>query len=65
MSHKLIQEVKLCKCRLDEINSIINAMDTLLNIHRDLNIELIDGVIQKVEKEKCNEVVKDNTIIQM
>lgn len=63
MNHKLIQEVKSYKCRLDEINSIINAMDTLLNIHRDLNIELIDGVIQKVEREKCNEVVKDNTII--
>lgn len=63
MSHKLIQEVKSCKCRLDEINSIINAMDTLLNIHRDLNIELIDGVIQKIEREKCNEVAKDNTII--
>lgn len=63
MSHKLIQEVKSCKCRLNEINSIINAMDTLLNIHRDLNVELIDGVIQKIEREKYNEVVKDNTII--
>lgn len=63
MSHKLIQEVKLCRYRLNEMNSIINAMNTLLNIHRNLNTELIDGVIQKIEREKCNEIVKDNTIV--
>lgn len=63
MNHKLTQEVKSYKTRLDEINSIIIAMETLLNIHRSLNAELIDGIIQKIEGEKCNEIIKDNTLV--
>lgn len=63
MSHELVMEVKCCKLRLDEISSIICAMETLLNIHRNLNTELIDSVIQKMEREKCDEAIKDNTIV--